>query len=141
MIDEFGLDFEVEKHILYFFRNAEKDQVLVLSEMVLNDTVPNLYHNSTVVPLSTAFAALLEAAQSQLHVLDTTHMLFCVWWWPTGSLLPWVAGLRSSRLGVGPPFRRSTELLLRISDFGAARSVPPVFSCDFVCFAASLFAF
>ena len=74
MIDEFGLDFEVEKHILYLLRNAEKDQVLVLSEMVLNDTVPNLYHNSTVVPLSTAFAALLEAAQSQLHVLDTTHM-------------------------------------------------------------------
>ena len=66
VIDEFGLDFEVEKHILYLLRNAEKDQVLVLSEMVLNDTVPNLYHNSTVVPLSTAFAALLEAAQSQL---------------------------------------------------------------------------
>ena len=41
MIDEFGLDFEVEKHILYLLRNAEKDQVLVLSEMVLNDTVPN----------------------------------------------------------------------------------------------------
>ena len=41
--------------------------------------------------------------------------------------------------GVGPPIRRT--LLLRISDFGAARSVPPVFSCDFVCFAASLFAF
>ena len=80
MIDEFGLDFEVEKHILYLLRNAEKDQVLVLSEMVLNDTVPNLYHNSTVVPLSTAFAALLEAAQSQLnlHVLDTTHMCTAV---------------------------------------------------------------
>ena len=80
MIDEFGLDFEVEKHILYLLRNAEKDQVLVLSEMVLNDTVPNMYHNSTVVhvPLSTAFAALLEAAQSQLHVLDTTHMCTAV---------------------------------------------------------------
>ena len=78
MIDEFGLDFEVEKHILYLLRNAEKDQVLVLSEMVLNDTVPNVYHNSTVVPLSTAFAALLEAAQSQLHVLDTTHMCTAV---------------------------------------------------------------
>ena len=78
VIDEFGLDFEVEKHILYLLRNAEKDQVLVLSEMVLNDTVPNLYHNSTVVPLSTAFAALLEAAQSQLHVLDATHMCAAV---------------------------------------------------------------
>ena len=74
VIDEFGLDFEVEKHILYLLRNAEKDQVLVLSEMVLNDTVPNQHHNSTAVPLSSAFAALLEAAQSQLHVLDTTHM-------------------------------------------------------------------
>ena len=30
VIDEFGLDFEVEKHILYLLRNAEKDQVLVL---------------------------------------------------------------------------------------------------------------
>ena len=84
MIDEFGLDFEVEKHILYLLRNAEKDQVLVLSEMVLNDTVPNLYHNSTVVPLSTAFAALLEAAQSQLHVLDTTHS---VWLYPDSTVL------------------------------------------------------
>ena len=35
MIDEFGLDFEVEKHILYLLRNAEKDQVLVLSELML----------------------------------------------------------------------------------------------------------
>ena len=80
MIDEFGLDFEVEKHILYLLRNAEKDQVLVLSEMVLNDTVPNLYHNSTVVPLSTSFAALLEAAQSQLLVLDKyhTHVYVCI---------------------------------------------------------------
>ena len=78
MIDEFGLDFEVEKHILYLLRNAEKDQVLVLSEMVLNDTVPNQHHNSTAVPLSLAFAALLEAAQSQLHVLDTTHMCTAV---------------------------------------------------------------
>ena len=33
------------------------------------------------------------------------------------------------------------ELFKKNSDFGAARSVPPVFSCDFVCFAASLFAF
>ena len=78
VIDEFGLDFEVEKHILYLLRNAEKDQVLVLSEMVLNDTVPNQHHNSTAVPLSSAFAALLEAAQSQLHVLDTTHMCTAV---------------------------------------------------------------
>ena len=44
VIDEFGLDFDVEKHILYLLGNAEKDQVLVLCEMVLNDTVPNLYH-------------------------------------------------------------------------------------------------
>ena len=78
VIDEFRLDFEVEKHILYLLRNAEKDQVLVLSEMVLNDTVPNQHHNSTAVPLSSAFAALLEAAQSQLHVLDTTHMCTAV---------------------------------------------------------------
>ena len=28
VIDEFGLDFEVEKHILYLLRNAEKDRVL-----------------------------------------------------------------------------------------------------------------
>ena len=60
MIDELGHDFEVENHILYLLRNAEKDQVLVLSEMVLNDTVPNQYHTSTAVPLSSAFARCLK---------------------------------------------------------------------------------
>ena len=50
MIDEYGLDFEVERHILYLSRNAEKDRVLpvlpVLSELVLSATVPNQYRTS-----------------------------------------------------------------------------------------------
>ena len=35
MIDELGHDFEVEKHTLYLLRNAEKDQVLVLTDLVV----------------------------------------------------------------------------------------------------------
>ena len=35
MIDELGHDFEVENHILYLLRNAEKGWVPVLSELVL----------------------------------------------------------------------------------------------------------
>ena len=47
----------------------------------------------------------------------------------------WIAALEA---GVCLPIQRSTELLLRISDFGAARSALLGFSCDFVCFAALL---
>ena len=52
MIDEFGLDFEAEKHILYLLRNAEKDRVPVLSELVVSVTVPNEHRTSTSKYLS-----------------------------------------------------------------------------------------
>ena len=84
MIDEFGLDFEVEKHILYLLRNAEKDQVLVLSEMVLNDTVPN---RTIIVPLYLSPQLLLRCLKLRSHSYMYSIPHTCVRLYPDSTVL------------------------------------------------------
>ena len=87
MIDEFGLDFEVGKHILYLLRNAEKDQVLVFSEMVLNDTVPNQYHNTIIVPLHLSPQLLLRCLKLRSHSYMYSIPHTCVRLYPDSTVL------------------------------------------------------